>query len=94
MDDMMGISKVQAKITTFDPAEGPVGELIMIEGAGFGENMDAVKAWIGNVPAPVLGVLDDMIQIEVPMGVRRGAIKIKVGANPITKSKKLFVVKE
>jgi hypothetical protein len=94
MDDMMGIAKIQPKITSFDPAEGPVGELIMIEGKGFGENMDTVKAWIGNVPAPVLGVLDDMIQIEVPMGVRRGAIKIKVGANPITKSKKLFVVKE
>ena len=94
MDDMMGIAKVQPKITSFEPGEGPVGELIMIEGSGFGEDMDTVKAWIGNVPAPVLGVLDDMIQIEVPMGVRRGAIKIKVGANPITKSAKLFVVKE
>ena len=94
LDDMMGIAKVQPKITSFEPGEGPVGELIMIEGSGFGEDMDAVKAWIGNVPAPVLGVLDDMIQIEVPMGVRRGAIKIKVGANPITKSAKLFVVQE
>ncbi len=94
LDDMMGIAKVQPKINSFDPGEGPVGELIMIEGTGFGEDMDAVKAWIGNVPAPVLGVLDDMIQIEVPMGVRRGAIKVKVGANPITKSKTLFVVKK
>ena len=64
----------------------------MVMGSGFGEDMDAVKVWVGNVPATVLGVLPDMVQFEVPSGVRRGAIKIKVGDNPMVKSKKLLVV--
>lgn len=92
MDDMLGISGEQAKIDSFDPAEAPAGELIMVMGSGFGEDMDSVKVWVGNVPATVLGVLPDMIQFEVPSGVRRGAVKIKVGDNPMVKSKKLLVV--
>ena len=53
--------------------------MIMVEGTGFGEDMSVVKAWIGTEPANVVGVLPEMIQIEVPVGVHRGAVKIKIG---------------
>jgi hypothetical protein len=93
MDDMLGVSGgEQPKITRIDPLEAAVGDLIMIEGTGFGENMAAVKAWIGNVPANVVGVLPEMVQIEVPVGVRRGAVKLKVGDKLSVKSDSLVTV--
>ncbi|MCK9463210.1 MAG: IPT/TIG domain-containing protein [Proteobacteria bacterium] len=93
MDDMLGVAGgEQPKITRIDPAEAAVGDLIMIEGAGFGEDMAAVKAWIGNVPANVVGVLPEMVQIEVPVGVRRGAVKLKIGEKISVKSESLVTV--
>jgi hypothetical protein len=93
MDDMLGVSGgEQPKITRVDPLEAAVGDLIMIEGTGFGEDMAAVKAWIGNVPANVVGVLPEMVQIEVPVGVRRGAVKLKVGDKLSVKSDSLVTV--
>jgi hypothetical protein len=93
MDDMLGVSTgEQPKITHIDPLEAAVGDHIMIEGSGFGEDMAAVKAWIGNAPANVVGVLPEMIQIEVPVGVRRGAVKIKVSDKLSVKSDQLVTV--
>jgi len=93
MDDMLGVAAgEQPKITRLDPVEAAVGDLIMIEGSGFGEDMAAVKAWIGNVPANVVGVLPEMVQIEVPVGVRRGAVKLKIGDKLSVKSDGLVTV--
>ncbi len=91
LDDLMGIKTAQ--IVMVDPKEGPVGEVITITGTGFGEDMEKVKAWIGQTSAPVIGVVPDMVMIEVPAGVKRGKIRIKVGGNPTVTSKDLFTVK-
>jgi hypothetical protein len=93
MDDLLGV-KEQAKITSIEPTEAMVADVITIYGSGFGEDVSVVKAWIGQVPAPVVGVVPDMIMVEVPSGVRRGAVKVKVGDNVMVKSKDLITVTE
>jgi hypothetical protein len=93
MDDLLGVQEA-AKITQIEPTEAIVGDIITIYGSGFGEDVAAVKAWVGQVPASVVGVVPDMIMIEVPAGVRRGAIKVKVGNNVMAKSKALLTVAE
>ncbi|MCP4601140.1 MAG: hypothetical protein GY847_11550 [Proteobacteria bacterium] len=92
MDDLMGINPV--KIESFEPVTGPVGEVVIISGAGFGEKVEKVKAWLGKTPATVVGVVPDMLTIEIPVGVKRGKIRIKVGDNETTASKNLFTVTE
>jgi IPT/TIG domain len=95
MDELMGIDASAApKIEFLDPPEGPIGETIMIGGSGFGEDMNSVKAWIGKAPAVVVGVVPDMVMIEVPGNVRRGKIRIKIGNAPTVSSKDLFKVTE
>jgi hypothetical protein len=93
MDDLLGV-KEQAKITSVEPTEAMVADVITIYGSGFGEYVSVVKAWIGQGPASVVGVVPDMIMIEVPPGVRRGAVKVKVGDNVMVKSKQLIAVSE
>ncbi|MDD5309919.1 MAG: IPT/TIG domain-containing protein, partial [Deltaproteobacteria bacterium] len=87
---------VQAKpaVTGFDPLSAPVGEVVTINGSNFGEDQSAVKAWVGQVPAAVVGVVPDMIMIEVPAGVKRGKIRVKVGGLPQVESKDLFEVSQ
>ncbi|MCP4675012.1 MAG: hypothetical protein GY854_05805 [Deltaproteobacteria bacterium] len=92
MDDLMGIEK--AMIVSLDPMSGPVGEVVTINGTGFGEDMEKVKAWVGQTAASVIGVVPDMVMIEVPANVKRGKIRIKVTGKPTITSKELFVVTE
>ncbi len=79
-------------IVSFDPGEGPVGETVMINGSGFGDDPKKVTAWIGDKKATVVGCVPDMIMIEVPSGAVTGKIKIKVGAKEPMVSKTNFVV--
>ena len=91
MDDVLGV-KENVKVTSIEPAEAATSDVVTVYGSGFGEDVTKVKAWVGQVPAAVVGVVPDMLMIEVPGGVRRGAIKIKVGDSPIVKSKQLLNV--
>ncbi|MCU0664571.1 MAG: IPT/TIG domain-containing protein, partial [Myxococcota bacterium] len=77
MDNMLGIdASVIPTLVSFDPTSSPVGETIMITGTNFGEDMATVKAWVGDVPAEVIGVVPDMVMISVPTGVKRGKIRL------------------
>jgi len=93
MDDLLGVQEA-AKITNIEPTEAMVGDVVTIYGSGFGEDVAQVKAWVGQVPATVVGVVPDMIMIEVPPGVRRGAVKVKVGNNVMAKSDALLNISE
>ncbi len=95
MDDMLGIpaSAKETKIESVDPAECIVGDFVMIMGKGFGEEPGEVKVWVGRVPATVTDVVPDMIMIEAPSGVRRGAIKVKIGDDPMVKSSVMLEIK-
>ena len=69
-----------------------VGDQIMVSGSGFGMDQSIVKAWVGNVAATVVGVIPDMVMVEVPPGVRRGKIRIQIGNGPVVKSKQVLKV--
>jgi hypothetical protein len=95
MDNLLGLdASALPIITSFDPTSAPVGETAMITGTNFGEDMASVKAWVGDVPAEVIGVVPDMIMITVPSGVKRGKIRLKIGSQPQVTSKDFFQVTE
>jgi hypothetical protein len=94
MDELLGFESdgETMAISGFEPASGPVGETIMINGSGFGDDPNKVKAWVGTEPAKVIGCVPDMIMIEVPKGVQKGKVKLRIAGKPPLTSKKEFAV--
>lgn len=80
------------KIDSIEPKEGPVGETVMVNGSGFGDDPSKVKAWLGTAKAKVVGVVPDMIMIEVPSGVKSGKVKLRIEGKPALTSKQDFIV--
>lgn len=91
-DDVVGESK--GTINRFEPDKAPMGEIVTIYGSGFGEDITKVKVWVGQVPANVVGVVPDMIMIEVPVGVNRGKVRVQVGATAQMVSKEFLLITE
>lgn len=101
MDSLLGIGEAgggdgddaaKVAISSIEPVEGPVGETITVNGSGFGEDPDSIRAWLGNKRATVVGVVPDMLMIEVPQGVEGGNVRIKVGDGLTISSKETFKV--
>ncbi|MDD5308495.1 MAG: IPT/TIG domain-containing protein [Deltaproteobacteria bacterium] len=67
-------------VTSFEPAEAVAHDIITIYGTGFGEDPGAVRAWIGDVQAEVMGAVPDMMSISVPEGATSGHIRVRIGA--------------
>jgi hypothetical protein len=80
------------QITSLDPTSGAVGDTIMINGSGFGDKPDGVSAWLGSKKAKVVGVVPDMVMIEVPAGAKSGKVKLKIAGKPSLTSKQDFKV--
>lgn len=95
IDELLGFESdgETLQFTAMDPTEGGVGETIMINGSGFGDDPKKVSAWIGEQKADVVGCVPDMIMIEVPAGATTGKVKIKVGGKSPLTSKTNFTVK-
>ncbi len=80
------------KIDSIEPKKGPVGETVMVTGSGFGDDPAKVKAWVGTAKAKVVGVVPDMIMVEVPSGIKSGKVKLRIEGKPALTSKQEFVV--
>ncbi len=95
IDELLGFESdgETVQFSSMDPSQGGVGETIMINGSGFGDDPKKVTAWLGDKKAEVVGCVPDMIMIEVPAGATTGKVKIKVGAKAPLTSKTDFVVK-
>jgi hypothetical protein len=73
-------------VTSFDPAEAAVGDIITVYGTGFGEDPGAVRAWIGDVQVEVMGAVPDMMSIAVPEGAKSGHVRVRVGTGRTVES--------
>jgi hypothetical protein len=66
-------------VTSFDPTEAAVGDVITVYGSGFGEDPGAIRAWIGDAQADVMGAVPDMMSIAVPTGATSGHVRVRIG---------------
>jgi hypothetical protein len=94
IDALLGFESDGEKleISSMEPKSGPVGETIMVNGSGFGDNPGAVSAWLSGKKAKVVGTVPDMVMIEVPAGAKSGKVKLKIGGKPPVTSKQEFKV--
>jgi len=96
LDSLLGLDaqNTNVKIDSIDPRKVATGDIITITGSGFGDDVSAVKAWIGNTPCRVDGAMEEFVTIEVPSGVTGGQIKIKISGKPMVTSKQAISVAE
>jgi len=81
-------------IKSIDPEKAAVGDQIMVSGSGFGVDQGVVKAWVGNTPATILGVIPDMVMVEVPPGVNRGKIRLQIKDGPVVVSNQVLKISQ
>ena len=96
MDELLGFESdgETMALNSFEPETAAAGDTITINGSGFGDTVDKVKAWVGTKPAKVIGCVPDMIMIEVPKGADKGKIKLRIAGKPPLTSKKEFTEKQ
>jgi hypothetical protein len=94
MDELLGFESdgEVLEFKSFDPEAGAVGDTVMLNGSGFGDDPKKVQAWFGEKKANVVGCVPDMIMVEVPKGASKGRIKLRIGGKPPLTSKKDFDV--
>lgn len=66
-------------IASFEPRMGPVGTVVTIRGANFGDRPGLIRAELNGVPLPVQSVSDQQLQVVIPRGARSGRISVTVG---------------
>ncbi|NIS34471.1 MAG: hypothetical protein GWN73_29130, partial [Actinobacteria bacterium] len=66
-------------IRSFSPVQGPPGTEVTIEGSGFGDSANLVRATMGRSRLRVVSVRDDRLVVEIPRRARTGRITVEVG---------------
>lgn len=66
-------------IRSFSPRQGPPGTEVTIEGSGFGDSPNLVRATMGRARLRVVSVRDDRLVVEIPRRARSGRITVEVG---------------
>lgn len=65
-------------ITAFAPESEGVGNVVLIEGRGFGLEVDVVNVDFNGAPAEILSLSDTSLRVLVPSAARTGPISILV----------------
>ncbi len=77
-------------IRSFSPPQGPPGTEVTIEGSGFGDSANLVRATMGRSRLRVLSVQDDRLVVQIPRRARTGRIAIEVGTRGGTETRTEF----
>nr|WP_299337902.1 Ig-like domain-containing protein [Allomuricauda sp.] len=81
-------------IDKIDPAQGPVGTVVTIEGSNFSDTDAENTVKIGNTTATVVTATTTRINITVPEGATTGPISVTVGGKTGTSSSNFTVTED
>lgn len=78
------LSDVQPTISSLSPASGSSGDVIRINGNGFGRSASAIAVTVGQRPAKVVTVNDSYIDVELDNQHTSGDVSVRVDNNRVT----------
>ncbi|WP_431124825.1 IPT/TIG domain-containing protein [Flagellimonas flava] len=91
-DSLNGLKGKQTQIESVEPMSGAIGEIVVIEGKGFGDMMEENRVKFNGHTASIITASITRLVVTVPNGAESGPVTVKVGGKT-AKSNTDFVVK-